>query len=338
MPAASPSSGNPPLPRKRKPKASADERPLEPPAPAPSASNAHGGTAPSGHRKRPPPASEEDSASASDDDLSSDSGAHRPARTHQPAASTSDNHAVPHKRKPKDSFVNDSSDDDHGPAQLRTPTKPVACAGVARSATHAGYDCGSDSDSDADFDVLQPPKKSRAPANKSHARSGSMLRHYDVISVDSTSDEEEEEAQEEDFRDDLRRQPRSRQAVLRNAAAPGDLDGFAFVEDDHLAQFYVGIDPKLIYVKVEYKDREEASATYKLVWDKCNCCWCVRYLYMHSSRASLFAGGFWVSDPRYCLIARPPPCPSLCRQGNFAVLVGQGHHRSQRCERALRPC
>ena len=66
----------------------------------------------------------------------------------------------------------------------------------------------------------------------------------------------------------------------------------AFVEDDHLAQFYVGIDPKLIYVKVEWTDRDEASGTYKLVWDKCNCCWCARCLYMHSSRASLFAGGF----------------------------------------------
>jgi hypothetical protein len=108
-------------------------------------------------------------------------------------------------------------------------------------------------------------------------------------SVESSSDKEEE-AEEEDFRDDLRRQPRSRQAVLRTVATLGDLDGFAFVEDDHLTQFYVGIDPKMIYVKVERKDREEVSGTYKLVWDKCNCCWCVRYLYLHSSRASLFAG------------------------------------------------
>ncbi len=60
----------------------------------------------------------------------------------------------------------------------------------------------------------------------------------------------------------------------------------AFVEDDHLAQFYVGIEPKLIYVKVEWKDREEASGTYKLVCDKCNFCWCVRSLDMHSSRAA----------------------------------------------------
>jgi hypothetical protein len=97
------------------------------------------------------------------------------------------------------------------------------------------------------------------------------MRQDHVISVVSSSDEEEEA--EEDFRDDLRRQPRSHQAVLRKAAAPGDLDGFAFVEDDHLAQFYVGIDPKLIYVKVEWKDRDKASGAYKLVWDKCNCCW-----------------------------------------------------------------
>jgi hypothetical protein len=103
--------------------------------------------------------------------------------------------------------------------------------------------------------------------------------------------------------EEFRRQPRSWQAVLRNVVAPGGLDGFAFVEDDHLAHFYVGIDPKLIYVKVEWKDREEASGTYKLVWDMCNSCWYVRYLYMHSSRASLFVGGFWVSDARCRLSA-----------------------------------
>ena len=45
-------------------------------------------------------------------------------------------------------------------------------------------------------------------------------------------------------------------------------------------------------VKVEWKDREEASGTYKLVWDKCNCCWCLRYLYMHSSRAYCLPAGF----------------------------------------------
>jgi hypothetical protein len=44
----------------------------------------------------------------------------------------------------------------------------------------------------------------------------------------------------------------------------------------------------------------EASGTYKL---ECNCCWCLRYLYMHSSRASLFAGGFWVSGVRCRRIA-----------------------------------
>ncbi len=53
VPAASPSSGNPAVPRKRKPKASVDERPLEPPAPAPSTIHARG-TAPTGHRKAPP--------------------------------------------------------------------------------------------------------------------------------------------------------------------------------------------------------------------------------------------------------------------------------------------
>ncbi len=66
----------------------------------------------------------------------------------------------------------------------------------------------------------------------------------------------------------------------------------------------------------------ERPRTYKLVWDKCDCCWCVHYLYMHSSRASLFAGGFWVSGVCCRLIA----CPFFCRQGNLAVLVGQGHH------------
>jgi hypothetical protein len=54
----------------------------------------------------------------------------------------------------------------------------------------------------------------------------------------------------------------------------------------------MGIDPKLIYAKVEWKEKQEESEKYKLVWDKCNCCWCVRSLCMHSSRASAFAGGF----------------------------------------------
>ncbi len=68
---------------------------------------------------------------------------------------------------------------------------------------------------------------------------------------------------------DLRRQPRSRQAVLRTRLpAPGDLDGYVFVDDDdHLAQlYYVGIiDPnKLVYANkvVEWKDRKEASHMY----------------------------------------------------------------------------
>jgi hypothetical protein len=97
-------------------------------------------------------------------------------------------------------------------------------------------------------------------AARSRSCSGATMRHDHVISVVSSSDKEEK-AEEEDFRDDLRRQPRSRQAVLRKAAAPGDLDGFAFVEDDHLAQFYVDIDPKLIHVEVEWKDPRGKTAT-----------------------------------------------------------------------------
>jgi hypothetical protein len=161
------------------------------------------------------------------------------------------------------------------------------------------------------------------------------MRHDHVISVVSSSDEEEE-AKEEDFRDDLRRQPRSRQAVLRKAAAPGDLDGFALVGDDHSAQFYVGIDPKLIYVKVEWKDREKASGTDKLVWDKWNCCWCVRYLDMRSSRASLFAGGFWV---RMCPL-RTRPNQRQIESTNLDVLralrVGCHHFRA-RCATTAAP-
>jgi hypothetical protein len=49
--------------------------------------------------------------------------------------------------------------------------------------------------------------------------------------------------------------------------------------------FYVGIDPKLIYVKVEWKDRDEASGTYKLVWDNCN-----RSSHMECARMQQTAG------------------------------------------------
>ena len=68
---------------------------------------------------------------------------------------------------------------------------------------------------------------------------------------------------------------------------------------------YLGIDPKLIYAKVEFDDRKEASGTNNLVWDKCNVCWCVTSLCMQSCRASFFAGRFWVSSR---LIACTPAC------------------------------
>ena len=264
-PAASPSSGSPAVPRKRKPKASVDERPVAPPAPSTHAGHGHGATA---HRKRPAPASNNDDASASDDESSSDSGAHQPARSRQPEAATSDNHAVPRKRKPMASSSSDEgdSDDDHAAPLLQNPTKS-ACARPARAATDAGSDFASDSGSDADFDAVPPPQKSRASAK--------ARPNQHVISLDPSSEEEEEEAQEDHSRDDLRRQHRSRQPVLRKTAAPGDHDGVGFPDNDHLAQFYQGIDPKLIYVKVEYDDRKDASEKYKLIWDKCNTCWCV---------------------------------------------------------------
>ena len=310
-PAASPSSGSPAVPRKRKPKASVDERPVAPPAP-PSTHVAHGHGATVQHRKRPAPASNNDDASASDDESSSDSGAHQPARSRQPAAATSDNHAVPRKRKPMASSSDDGdSDDDHGAPLLQNPARP------ARPATDAGSDFASDSDSDADSDAVPPPQKSRAPAK--------ARPNQHVISVDPSSEDEEEEAQEDHSRDDLRRQHRSRQPVLRKTAAPGNHDGVGFPDDDHLAQFYQGIDPKLIYVKVEYDDRKDASEKYKLIWDKCNTCWCV------SSRCMQFLPCFF-----YCRRVfgeyRSFSSHFVCAlrlafffsspQGNLSVLVG----------------